>query len=167
MMHPYRTRRAQLIAQMRQHGGGVAVIPTAPEVMRNNDVEYPFRHDSYIHYLSGVTEPEAMIVLVAGAQSRAILFCRDQDPAHAIWHGVRHSPQQACAHFGFDQAFPIAALDEQMPALLANVPALFAGMGRNAAFDERLHGWLRGVRQAGRAGVRAPARGRARAGAHP
>lgn len=157
-MHPYRTRRAQLIAQMHQHGGGVAVIPTAPEVMRNNDVEYPFRHDSYVHYLSGVTEPEAVIVLVAGAQPRAILFCRDNDPAHAIWHGARRSPQQACAHFGFDQAFPLAALDEHMPALLAAAPALFAGMGRNAAFDERLHGWLRGLRKAGRSGVRAPAR---------
>ena len=155
-MHAYRTRRAQLIAQMRQHGGGVAVIPTAPEVMRNNDVEYPYRHDSYVHYLSGVTEPEAVIVLVAGAHSRAILFCRDKDPAREIWHGARRTPEEACAHFGFDQAFPIAALGEHMPALLADAPALFAGMGRNAAFDERLHGWLRGLRSAGRSGVRAP-----------
>ncbi|UOD31912.1 aminopeptidase P N-terminal domain-containing protein [Massilia violaceinigra] len=147
MMLPYRTRRARLIAQMHQHGGGVAVIPTAPEVMRSNDVEYPFRHDSYAHYLSGVSEPEAVIVVVAGAQPRAILFCREPDPAHAIWHGARRTPQQACAHFGFDQAFPVAALDEHMPALLAGAPALFAALGRNAAFDERLHGWLRGVRK--------------------
>ncbi|ATQ78653.1 Xaa-Pro aminopeptidase [Massilia violaceinigra] len=155
-MQPYQARRAQLIARMRKQGGGVAVIPTAREVMRNNDVEYPFRHDSYFHYLSGVTEPEAVIVLVAGAQSRSILFCRDQDAAHEIWHGFRHGPAGACAHFGFDQAYSISALDQHLPALLANAPALFAGMGRNTAFDERLNGALRGLRAAGRTGVRAP-----------
>nr|WP_306658976.1 aminopeptidase P N-terminal domain-containing protein [Massilia sp. CCM 9029] len=145
MMQPYQARRAQLIARMRKQGG-VAVIPTAPEVMRNNDVEYPFRHDSYFHYLSGATEPEAVIVLVAGAQSRSILFCRDVDAAHEIWHGFRHGLAGACAHFGFDQAFPMSALDQHLPGLLANAPALYAGMGRNAAFDERLNGALRGLR---------------------
>ncbi|CUI06022.1 Xaa-Pro aminopeptidase [Janthinobacterium sp. CG23_2] len=156
-MQPYQTRCARLMAQMCKHGGGVAIIPTASEVMRNNDVEYPFRHDSYFHYLSGVTEPEAVIVLVAGAQSRAILFCRDKDAAHEIWHGFRHGPDGACAHFGFDQAFSIAALDQHLPGLLADAPALYAGMGRNAPFDERLNGALRGLRGAGRSGLRAPA----------
>lgn len=160
-MHPYRARRARLIEHMRANGGGIAVIPTATEVMRNNDVEYPFRHDSYFYYLSGVTEPDAVIVLVAGAgagdHARSILFCRDKDAEHEIWHGVRHGPDDARAVFGFDEAFSISALDRQIPTLLANVAALYAGMGRKGAFDARLNGWLHELRRAARSGMRVPA----------
>ncbi|HCN88465.1 MAG TPA: Xaa-Pro aminopeptidase, partial [Oxalobacteraceae bacterium] len=62
-MKSYVARRAALIAQLQAKGGGVAIIPTAPEVRRNSDSDYPYRHDSYFYYLSGFTEPEAVIVL--------------------------------------------------------------------------------------------------------
>ena len=121
--HIYVHRRARLIAQMRALGGGIAIIANAAEVMRNRDVEYPYRHDSYFYYLSGFCEPGAVIVIVAAEQGESILFCRDQDPEHAIWHGFRHGPAGARLHFGFDAAYSAAALDERMPALLTNVPA--------------------------------------------
>ncbi|NBW88158.1 MAG: Xaa-Pro aminopeptidase, partial [Planctomycetia bacterium] len=51
---------------MRLAGGGVALIPTAPEQARNRDTHYPYRADSYFQYLTGFTEPEAVLVVVAG-----------------------------------------------------------------------------------------------------
>ena len=48
-------RRARLARRMADAGGGVAVLPTAPERMRNRDADYPYRHDSYFYYLSGFT----------------------------------------------------------------------------------------------------------------
>ncbi len=106
-MNSYASRRAALIAQMQARGGGVAIIPTAPEVMRNRDADYPYRHDSYFYYLSGFTEPEAVLVLVAsaGTAGRSILFCRDKDPEREIWDGYRHGPQAAREQFGFDALF--------------------------------------------------------------
>ena len=80
-MNVYAKRRAALLARMQAQGGGVAIIPTAPEVMRNADADYPYRHDSYFYYLTGFTEPEATLVLVAGAKQQAILFCREK-----IWN---------------------------------------------------------------------------------
>jgi Xaa-Pro aminopeptidase len=59
----YRQRRLHLAKAM---GEGVAVIPTAPERTRNRDSHYPYRFDSYFHYLTGFAEPEAVLVLVAG-----------------------------------------------------------------------------------------------------
>ncbi len=73
-MNIYAKRRAALLARMQAQGGGVAIIPTAPEVMRNADADYPYRHDSYFYYLTGFTEPEATLVLVAGAKQQAILY---------------------------------------------------------------------------------------------
>ena len=89
---------------MREQGGGVAIIPTAPEVMRNADADYPYRHDSYFYYLTGFTEPEATLVLIAGATDQAILFCREKNEEREIWDGYRYGPAAAKEKFGFDAA---------------------------------------------------------------
>ncbi|MEO8408246.1 MAG: aminopeptidase P N-terminal domain-containing protein, partial [Oxalobacteraceae bacterium] len=133
-MKSYIERRARLIEQMQAKGGGVAIIPTAPEVMRNRDADYPYRHDSYFYYLSGFTEPEAVIVLVAikGRQPQTILFCREKNLEREIWDGYRFGPEAARAAFGFDAAHPVAALDGEMRTLLADAPALFYALGSDA-----------------------------------
>ena len=62
-------RRRHLASQMQK---GVAIIPTAPERVRNRDAHYPYRFDSYFYYLTGFTEPEAVLVIVADANEGAI-----------------------------------------------------------------------------------------------
>lgn len=157
-MKSYAERRASLIQQMLAKGGGVAIIPTAPEVMRNRDADYPYRHDSYFYYLSGFTEPEAVIVLVAipGKQPQTILFCREKNPEREIWDGYRFGPEAARMTFGFDAAHPVAALDSEMAKLLADAPALFYALGSDARLDAQVQGWLNSVRAQSRAGVSAP-----------
>ncbi|HEX8957523.1 MAG TPA: aminopeptidase P N-terminal domain-containing protein [Burkholderiaceae bacterium] len=155
-MSPYFERRARLIAQMQAMGGGVAVIPTALEAMRNSDTDYPYRHDSRFYYLSGFTEPEAVLVLIADAQPTCVLFCRDKDVEREIWDGYRHGPQGAKETFGFDAAFSIAKLDEEMAEILSDAPALFYGIGRDAELEARVQSWLGAVRAKERSGVRAP-----------
>ena len=155
-MKPYSTRREALIAQMHAKGGGVAIIPTAPEVMRNSDADYPYRHDSYFYYLSGFTEPEAVIVLIAGKTNQAILFCRDKNQEREIWDGYRYGPEAAREKFGFDAAFPIGALAAEMPKLLADAPAIFYALGRNTRLDAQVQTWLQAVRGQARAGITAP-----------
>jgi Xaa-Pro aminopeptidase len=155
-MKSYAARRAALIAQMHAKGGGVAIIPTAPEVMRNRDADYPYRHDSYFYYLSGFTEPEAVIVLVAGKTNQTILFCREKNLEREIWDGYRYGPEAAREAFGFDVAFPVAALDAEMPKLMADAPALFYALGSTPRLDAQVQGWLQSVRMQARAGVAAP-----------
>jgi Xaa-Pro aminopeptidase len=155
-MRSYPQRRAALLAEMQARGGGVAIIPTAPEVMRNRDADYPYRHDSYFYYLSGFVEPESAIVLVAGKQNRSILFCREKNIEREIWDGFRYGPEAARERFGFDAAYPISALDAEMAQLLADVPALFYALGSDARLDARVQGWMTSVRAQARAGVSAP-----------
>ena len=148
-----RDRRARLIRQM---GHGVAVISTAPERLRNRDAHYPFRFDSYFYYLTGFPEPEAVAVLVAGNQPKTVLFCRDKDQDREIWDGFRHGPQAAQQTFGFDEGQSFAKLDEMMPALLADQPAIYCDVGENSEWDARLIQWLNAVRAQVRTGVSAP-----------
>ena len=136
---------------------GVAVVRTAPERPRNRDSSYPFRFDSYFYYLSGFPEPEAVLVLVAGAKAKSILFCREKSPEREVWDGFRYGPDQAREIFGFEEAHPISELDELMPQLLADQPAIFCDVGSDGDWDSRVIGWINKVRAQVRSGVTAPA----------
>ena len=153
----YAVRRARLAAQMQP--GAVAVLPTAPEVLRNGDSDYPYRHDSSFYYLTGFTEPESVLVLVAAhgdKPARAILFCREKNVEREIWDGYRHGPEAARTAFGFDDAYPISELDTHMARILANAPALYYAVASNAALDAQVTGWIKAVRAQGRTGTTAP-----------
>jgi Xaa-Pro aminopeptidase len=147
-------RRARLLRSM---GRGIAVIPTAPERVRNRDSHYPYRHDSYFYYLTGFPEPEAALVLIAGDSPQALLFCREKDPDKEVWDGFRHGPEAARATFGFDAALPIASLDDKLFELLAGQPVLHYSMGHDANWDDCLVKALNRVRADVRNGVHAPA----------
>lgn len=150
----YRKRRARLAALMQK---GVAVVPTSPERLRNRDAHYPYRFDSYFYYLTGFAEPDAVLVLVAGAEPRHILFCRNQDAEREIWDGFRYGPDGARETFDFDEAHPIDELDQAMPKLIADQAAVFCPIGADPAWDARLLGWINTVREQARSGVSAPA----------
>ncbi|HEX4984959.1 MAG TPA: aminopeptidase P N-terminal domain-containing protein [Burkholderiales bacterium] len=150
----YARRRARLAALM---GAGVAVLRTAPEQLRNRDSSFPFRFDSYFHYLSGFPEPQAVLVLVAGSTPRSLLFCREKNVEREIWDGYRYGPEQAREIFGMDETHAIGSLDELMPKLLADQPAVFCDVGSDAAWDAQVIGWINQVRAQVRAGVAAPA----------
>jgi len=156
-MQPYLSRRLQLADLMRARGGGVAVLATAPEVIRNRDAHYPYRSDSYFHYLTGFPEPEAVVVIVAGPNTtRSLLFCRDKHEEREIWDGFRFGPAGAGDRFGFDEAHSIDRLDEQMTRLLADQPALFHPLSARPETDAAAQRWLAAVRAQARAGVGAP-----------
>ena len=153
----YAQRRARLLTQMQR---GIAIIPTAPEVTRNADTHYSYRHDSNFYYLSGFTEPEAVLVLVASQDDnslqQSILFCREKNLEREIWDGHRFGPDGAREQFGFDAAYSIAQLDEKLAELMGNQPALFYPLGGDAAWDQRILKLRSAVQEKIRSGIRAP-----------
>ena len=150
---PFSTRRAALIELI---GDGVAVIPTAPERVRNRDSHHPYRFDSYFWYLAGFPEPEAVIVLVGGKAPRSILFCRAKNEEHEVWEGFRYGPDAAREAFGFDEAYDFGEFEQRLPELIANRSALWHALGHDPAWDAKIVGALNTVRAQSRAGQRAP-----------
>ena len=154
----FKDRRLRLMRAMQT---GIAIIPTAPEAIRNRDSHYPYRFDSYFYYLTGFKEPESVLVLIAGdvnagQAAKSILFCRDKDMEREIWDGFRFGPAAAVAEFGFDEAYAIAQLDEMLPKLLANQDRLFYSLGADPVWDAKVTGWLNEVKAQARSGVSAP-----------
>ncbi len=149
----YAKRRTSLLKQMQQ---GIAIIPTAREVVRNADAHYDYRHDSSFFYLSGFTEPEAVLVLIAGRNKQSILFCRDKDPEREVWDGFQFGPEAAKEQFGYDQTFPISQLDKKLTSLMGNQPTLFYPIGENKAWDRRILKTRNSVQAKARIGIHAP-----------
>jgi len=71
-LHVYEERRNRLKALMPEKS--LAIISAAHEVIRNRDAEYPFRQSSDFWYLTGFTEPDAVLVIGPGQADR--LFVR-------------------------------------------------------------------------------------------
>lgn len=136
---------------------GVAIVPTAPERLRNRDSDYLYRFDSYFYYLTAFPEPDAVLVLIAGSGPKSVLFCREKNAERELWDGFRHGFEAAREAFGFDEAHPITELDARLPDLLADQPTLFFAPGMDPAWDARVMGWLNQVRAKARTGVVAPA----------
>src|SRR5664279_1645224 len=120
---PFARRRHDVAQAMGAAGGGIAIVPTAPERQRNGDNDHPYRHGSDFHYLTGFAEPGAWLVI--DASGRTTLVCRPKDVEREIWDGVRLGPDAAPAALGVDAAVPLDRLDETMIAVLADQPAVW------------------------------------------
>jgi len=136
---------------------GIAVIPTAAESIRNKDAHFPYRFDSYFHYLTGFNEPESVVVVIGGKPSRSILFCRAKHEERETWAGFRYGPEEAKTQFNFDDAFAIDEIDKILPQLIENRDAIFTPIGIKSNWDNKMMGWLNKTRSRAREGIAAPA----------
>lgn len=118
----YQSRRQRVFDAI---GNNVAILFAAPERMRSNDTEYPYRQDSYFYYLTGFTEPESVLML-NGAERTATLFCRPKDPDQETWLGFRFGPEQAAIEFGFDAAHVTSQWQSHLQDALRHSEKLFA-----------------------------------------
>ena len=150
---PYAGRRARLAAHIGPEA--LALIPTAPQRLRNRDCDFPYRHDSYFYYLTGFAEPDSWLALTGEGQS--VLFCQPKDEEREIWTGIRLGPQAAPAALGVDEAHAISELDERLPALLENRRAVWFPFAVYEGLPARVESWLGKVRARARQGVTAPA----------
>ncbi|MGH8945663.1 MAG: aminopeptidase P N-terminal domain-containing protein [Acidimicrobiia bacterium] len=117
---------------------GLAVVPAAQEVIRNDDVPHPFRQGSAFWYLTGFHEPDAVAVITPGhEEGDYTLFVRPRDPAQEVWTGIRSGVEGAKERFAADAAFEIGDLDGVLERLMMGREVLWYAAG-NERFDERM-----------------------------
>jgi Xaa-Pro aminopeptidase len=150
----YQKRRAAIAKALKAAGGGIALLPTAPESPRNRDSDFPYRHDSYFYYLTGFEEPSSWLVIEASGKTT--LFCRPKDLEREIWDGIRLGPKAAPAALGVDAAFSVDQLDEKMPGLLSNQKAIWFPFATHKGLETQVDGWLNAVRARVRYGAECP-----------
>ncbi|MBL4711380.1 MAG: aminopeptidase P N-terminal domain-containing protein, partial [Gammaproteobacteria bacterium] len=135
----------------------VAILPSAPALIRNRDVEHGFRQDSDFMYLSGFDEPESVIVLIPHRkQGEYVLFCRQRDPQKETWEGRRFGPEGTVEYFAADEAYPIEDMDEILPNLMEGRESVYYSIGLNPTFDKHVIQCVNELRAQSRCGARVP-----------
>ncbi|QWD63891.1 Xaa-Pro aminopeptidase [Polynucleobacter sp. MWH-UH2A] len=142
-------------------GGGIAVISTAPELARNRDSDFPYRHDSDFFYLTGFEEPGATLVMkVSGSGTSCAveshLFCRPKDLEREIWDGIRLGPESAPKVLGIEFAHSNLDLDQKLGELLADQTAIYMRLAESKEADAQLRRWMKQVRAQARSGINPP-----------
>ena len=96
------SRRAQLMDRLGPDAMLIAF--SAPSRIYSLDVDYEYRQDSNLYYLTGMTQEETILVLMPGNQMRReVLFVKDKDLAQEHWHGRTLSHDEATARTGSHQ----------------------------------------------------------------
>lgn len=151
----YATRRQRLMQAVGPEG--LAIIPSAREVVRSRDTHYRFRQDSDFHYLTGFPEPDAILVLAPGRdEGEQILFVRPRDATREIWDGRRAGPEGAKAIYGADAAYAIAEFDSMLAGLLTGRARVFFNLGEHPGLESKITAAVREVREVARRGATAP-----------
>jgi Xaa-Pro aminopeptidase len=121
-----------------------ALFPAAPVPVRSNDVEYRYRQDNDLLYLTGFPEPESACLLLPGhPKEEYVLFVRPRDPERETWTGRRAGVEGALVDYCASSAYPIDRLDEKVGELVSDRDVLYYGFGRDTAMNARVTGWVR------------------------
>ena len=83
--------------------GAMAILWSAPHRVYSRDVDYEYRQDSDLLYLTGVEQAETILVLVPGSPSRSeVLFISPSNPRQEHYEGKFLSKEEARARTGID-----------------------------------------------------------------
>jgi Xaa-Pro aminopeptidase len=132
------------------------IVPAARHAVRNSDCEYAYRQDSDFFYLTGFTEPEAVLVIAGGRNPRDVLFLRPHDRKKELWTGKRLGVESAVTQLDIDAAHEIGKLDEQLADFFVGSRNLYYELGINEEFDRRVHSAVREAHHRTRRGGVAP-----------
>lgn len=135
----FKARRNTLAQQLSPNS--IALVSTSAVRYRNSDVEYPYRADSYFHYLTGFNEPEAILLIETFEPDQPYdytLFCRERNHDEEIWNGYRAGLEGAVQKYFADQSYLIDNFDEQCGARLLGRSNIYLCLGHDDAFEQRV-----------------------------
>jgi len=134
----FQERRRQFLKAL---GSSVAVLPSAPHVVRNNDVLHPYRQDSNFYYLTGFEEPSSLCLFAPKNKAPFQMFVQPKDKKKELWEGKIRGPAGAQSAFGADKAHPSTPeshFDEAFMEAMAEADGLYYRVGEDAKFDQRI-----------------------------
>jgi Xaa-Pro aminopeptidase len=113
----YQARRAAVAKALGPDSAFIAFSREAAR--RTGDVDWPFRQEDNLLYLTGVNEPETTLVLLPGERERAeLVFARDRDPLQEAWTGAIPSKEQISAVNGIGEVVSARQFSSFIDALL-------------------------------------------------
>ena len=137
-------------------GDGVMVLPASAIQRSSRDTERPYVPDRELHWVTGLTEPESVAVLVGGAQPELVVFARERDPEAELWTGPRPGPRAIAEWLGDGSCHPLRELPERLPELLARGDRIHYRPGHGGRLERLVLEALERARARGQRGGTGP-----------
>ena len=131
----YRGRQSRLLEQIPTDS--LVLIPTNPVLFRSNDTSFPYRANSYMLYLCGWSDPEAVLMAHHDADSWVItLFVQPRDTKAEIWTGCRVGTEGAASGWPVHETHSINDLKDIVGTHLGACKQVCLTQGLNSTLDE-------------------------------
>jgi Xaa-Pro aminopeptidase len=122
-----KARRARLMERLGPEA--LAIFWSAPTRMFSQDVDYEYRQDSNLLYLTGIDQEDTILLLMPGNEMRReILFIREADARREHWSGHSLTPVEATAQSGIQTVMTVNQFEPFLTAMFSKRP-----MGASAA----------------------------------
>ncbi|MGH9852334.1 MAG: aminopeptidase P family protein [Blastocatellia bacterium] len=132
-----RARRQEVIKRMGDRG--VMVLFSAEPRVYTNDVDYHYRQENNLYYLTGIKQHGATLVLIPGAKrTREILFMPPRDPRFETWNGRMMSAGEASARSGIQEVWDSKLLNGFLAFLAPRAEQAIAKRGAVSKPDAQL-----------------------------
>lgn len=128
----FERRRGTVLERL---GSDVMVLPASPVQHASRDNERPYVPDRELYYLTGLTQPSSVAVLVGGDEKMLVIFVAERDDEAELWAGPRLGPADVEALVDGAECHPLSELDSRLPALLSRANAIHYRLGRRDALE--------------------------------
>jgi Xaa-Pro aminopeptidase len=105
--------RARRLEVMKRIGDkAIMVFFSAEPRVYTNDVDYHYRQENNLYYLTSIKQQGVVLVLIPGARkTREILFMQERNPTFETWNGRMMSFDEARARSGVQEVWDIKLLN--------------------------------------------------------
>ena len=131
----YTSRQSVFLGQLPEDS--LVLMPTNPVAYRSNDTAFPFRANSYMLYLCGWSDPEAVLMAYReGVKWVTTLFVQPRDTKAEIWEGRRIGIEGTVSGWPVDQASSLEDIADSVTPHLDACTSVYCISGLNPKLDE-------------------------------
>jgi Xaa-Pro aminopeptidase len=132
-MNPFAKRREKLSQLI---GDGIVIVSNRLSNTKDSNTEFK-KYDNNFFYLTGLTKPNSLLILDTSTNCTTF-FGNEKQHHQAIWTGEQLSPQEIKMQYGFDKAYCMHELDNQLLSIFTQQPIVFWSMGCDPILDKKL-----------------------------
>ena len=119
----------------------IAIFHSNDLMPRNGDLFYPFRQNSDLFYLSGLDQPETIVVLFPDCikeQFQEIAFIQRTNEYIATWEGHKYTKEEARAVSGIEKIYFLDEMDTIFNELILLSKRIYINSNENDRFNSEV-----------------------------
>jgi Xaa-Pro aminopeptidase len=119
----------------------IAIFHSNDLMPRNGDTFFPFRQNSDLYYLSGLDQPETVLVLFPDCikeDFQEVAFIKRTDEYTAIWEGEKYSKEQARQVSSLEKVYWLDEMDPILNELILLSKRIYVNTNENDRFNSEV-----------------------------